>query len=127
MKKFALALAVVLASAGCAGSLAKTASNDLVALKAGYVAANASRIDYCKPLPEPKPVDLCKEQGTAYKALLSAYETLKTGDDLLAAYVSTKSADSAAKLKAFLPVVVNDTLEILKLSIPGEAVKPPAK
>ena len=95
---------------GC-GSVGKTAYNSLTALKAAYVATNASRNDFClgkSPLPQ-----VCVD---SYKPLLTGYETLKQGSALLEVYERTQAADAKTKLKEYLPVILGATTEVLKTS-----------
>jgi hypothetical protein len=123
-KILAAPLALLLLFTLACGSISKTAYNGLLELKAAYQTANQSRIAYCAPLPEPKPVEICKKEGAAYKGLLAAYETLKTGSQLLADYETTKGADAKTKLKTFLPTILAQSIEILKLAIPPPAPVP---
>ena len=107
----ALLLCVALAAAPlvACGSVGKTAYNSLTALKAAYVATNASRNDYCHgktPLPQ-----VCVD---SYKPLLAGYETLKQGSALLTVYEQTQTADAKTKLKEFLPVILGAATEVLK-------------
>lgn len=112
-----LTLALCLVSLGC-GSLNKSAGNSILALRTAYTTANQTRNEYCRALQEPKPIDLCKEQGAAYKALHAASLTVNDATQLLYTYETTKDKSAREKLQAFLPVIAAQTIEILRLSFP---------
>jgi hypothetical protein len=114
MKKqpiLALLLILALAFSTACGSIGKTTYNSLELLKAAYVTANSSRNDFCQGK-DPRP-QVCID---SYAPLLVGYQTLKQGSELLAVYEETRDAEAKAKLKAFLPLILSATTEVLKTS-----------
>lgn len=115
-------LALSLAFSVACGSVATTTYNSLASLKGAYQAAKGARTEYCAPkVPQPK---ICED---SYSPLLAGYQTIVTGEALLETYLLTKDADAKGKLKAYLPVITGQIIEILKLTIGDSAVKPPAR